>query len=133
MTLESDEKSTYQLKIDMRNLANFDPSTQKSQKFIFNNGLPLTKIYNVWAYKVQGSYVCWYWRLMQHLKENGLVLPKMTWEIWQIFTRALKSLKFVTLMGSFDPKQKMYKLKICSRVICHDNENDVKSEEESTC
>ena len=28
-----EEKLTCQLKIDMRNLTNFDPSTQKSQKF----------------------------------------------------------------------------------------------------
>ena len=37
MTLESDtkfeEELTYQFKIDMRNLTNFDTSTQKSQKF----------------------------------------------------------------------------------------------------
>ena len=25
----------------------------------------------------------WHWRLMQNLKENYLVLPKMTWGIWQ--------------------------------------------------
>ena len=28
-----EEESTCQFKIDMRNLRNFDPSTQKSQKF----------------------------------------------------------------------------------------------------
>ena len=28
-----EEESTCQFKIDMRNLTNFDPSTQKSQKF----------------------------------------------------------------------------------------------------
>ena len=37
MTLESDakfkEELTCQFKIGMRNLTNFDPSTQKSQKF----------------------------------------------------------------------------------------------------
>ena len=37
MTLKNDEKSEEELtchfKIDMRNLTNFDPSTQKSQKF----------------------------------------------------------------------------------------------------
>ena len=51
MTLESDakfeEESTCQFKIDMRNLANFDPSTQKFPKFVFNYGWPLTKVYNV--------------------------------------------------------------------------------------
>ena len=30
---KSEKKLTYLFKIDMRNLRNFDPSTQKSQKF----------------------------------------------------------------------------------------------------
>ena len=41
-----EEKSTCQFKIDMRNLMNFDPSTQKSQNMHIN-GLLLTKVYNV--------------------------------------------------------------------------------------
>ena len=75
---------------------------------------------NVWADKIQTSYVWWHWRLMQNLKEKGLVLTKMTWGIWWIFTRVLKSLNIGTLMGSFYPKWKMYKLKICKGVMCHD-------------
>ena len=42
--------------------------------------------------------------------------------VWEIFTRALKSVKIGTLMGSFCPKQKMYELKIYRGVMCHDNE-----------
>ena len=45
-----------------------------------------------------------HWRVMQNLKKNWLVVWKMTWGIWQIFTRALESLKIGTLMGSFNPK-----------------------------
>ena len=52
------------------------------------NGLLLTKVYNVWAKKIQRSYVRVHWRLMQSLKKNWFLLPKMTWGIWQIFTRA---------------------------------------------
>ena len=33
-----------------------------------------------------------------------------------------ESLRIGTLMGSFDPKQKMYELKIYREVICYDNE-----------
>ena len=68
------------------------------------NGLPLTKVYNVWAKTVQESYVLWHWVLMQNLNENWLLLSKMTWEIWEIFTRALESLKIGTLMTSLYPK-----------------------------
>ena len=32
---EFDEELTCQFKIDMRNVTNFDPSTRKSQKFVF--------------------------------------------------------------------------------------------------
>ena len=37
---------------------------------------------------VQRSYVWLHWILMQNLKENWLVLAKMTWGTWQIFTEA---------------------------------------------
>ena len=96
MTMKNDAK-------DLRNLTNFDLSTQKSQKLHFN-GLPLTKLYNVWAKKVQMIYVWWYWILMQILMENWLLHSKMTREIWKIFTRALESLKIGTLIGFFYPK-----------------------------
>ena len=39
-----------------------------------------------------------------------------------IFTRAHESLKIGTLMASFCLKFKMYELKICRGVMCHDNE-----------
>ena len=64
----------------------------------------LCKVFNVWPKKVQRSYLSWHWRVMQNLKKNWLVVWKMTWGIWQIFTRALKSIKIGTLMGSFCPK-----------------------------
>ena len=51
---------------------------------------------------------------------------KKTREIWQIFTRALKSLKIGTLMGFVYPKQKMYELEIYGGVMYHDNEERCK-------
>ena len=52
MTMKNDVKFekelTCKFKIDLRNLANFDLSTGKSQNLHFN-GLLLTKVYNVWA------------------------------------------------------------------------------------
>ena len=46
----------------------------------------------------------------------------MTLAIWEIFTRALESLKIGALMGSFNRKYKMYELKIYRGGMCHDNE-----------
>ena len=40
---------------------------------------------------VQRSYFWWHWRLIQNLKENCLMLSKMTWRIWQIFVHRLKT------------------------------------------
>ena len=82
----------------------------------------MTKVYNVSAKKVQRSYVdCnqdWYkvWR------KTGLYFQKLTWQIWQIFTRALGSLQIRILMAYFCIKLRMYELKIYGGVLCHDNE-----------
>ena len=38
--------------------------------------------------KVQRSDVWWHWRLLQILKENWLVLPKMKWKLWQILVHS---------------------------------------------
>ena len=76
----------------------------ESLKNLCFNWLLVTKVYIVWATKVQRSYLSWHWRVMQILKKNWLVVWKMTWEIWQIFTRSLESVKIGTLMGSFCPK-----------------------------
>ena len=61
----------------------------ESLKNLSFNWLLVTKVYIVWATKVQRSYLSWHWRDMQILKKNWLVVWKKTWEIWQIFTRAL--------------------------------------------
>ena len=55
-------------------------------------------------------------------RKTGLCFQKLTWGIWQIFTRALESLQIGTLMASFCLKLKMYELKIYRGVLCHDNE-----------
>ena len=70
------------------------------------NGFLLNKVCNVWSKKVQRIYVSWHWRVMGNLKKKWLKVWKMTWGIWKSFTRALESLKIVSLMGSFYPKVK---------------------------
>ena len=87
-------------------------------KNLYFNRLPLTKVYIFWAKIVQRSYVWWYLILMQNLKENWLVVWRITWRIWKIFNRALKSLNIGTMMGFF----KIYDLKIYMGVMRHDNE-----------
>ena len=79
--------------------------------------------------EIQWSYVWSHSKLIQSLKENWLVLPKMTWGICHIFTRALTSLKIENSMASFCLKLKMYELKVYRKVMCHDNVNNGKIEE----
>ena len=78
-------------------------SQNLTQHFFFNWPL-VTKVCIVSATKVQRSYLSWHWEVMQILRKDWPVVWKKTTEIWQIFTRALESVKIGTLMGSFCPK-----------------------------
>ena len=75
----------------------------KGLKDLYYNGLLVTNVYNFWTKKVQRSYLSWYWRVMQNLKNNWLLVWKMASEVCQIFTTALESVKFEILMGSLCP------------------------------
>ena len=81
---------------------NLTRALEKSNFFF--NWLLMTKVYIVWATKVQRSYLSWHWGFVQILKTNWPVVWKKTLEIWQIFTRAIESVKIRTLMGSSCPK-----------------------------
>ena len=66
----------------------FSPKHLKISKICTLNGCFLPKYMMFELKKVQRSYFWLNWRLMRNLKENWLVLSRMTWRIWQIFTRA---------------------------------------------
>ena len=70
-------------------------------------GCFFTKVYNVWAKKVQRNYISWHLSVIQNLKKNWLVVWKMTWGIWQIFTRAHERPKLGTLIRSFHTKSSL--------------------------
>ena len=73
----------------------------KSLKNLHFDWSILCKVYSVWLKKVQRSYISWHWRVMQNLKVKWLAVSKMTWGIWQIFTRPHEILKVGTFIGSF--------------------------------
>ena len=56
---------------------------------------------------------------MQNLKKNWLVVWKIAWKIWKIFTRTHESLKIGTFIRSFYTKSKMYKFKTYRGVILY--------------
>ena len=104
MTLKGDAKFkgklTCSLKNNFRNLLNFHASSWKSGNLHFD-GLLLSKAYKDLDEKVQKSYVSWHWRVMQSLKKNWLLVPKMTWGIWWILIREVASLEICILMYCF--------------------------------
>ena len=93
-------KMTHGLKNNIRNLVNFYASSQKSESFYFD-GLLLSQACNVLDEKLQKSFVSWHWRVMQSLKKNWLLVPKMTWGIGWILMWVLASLKICALMCYF--------------------------------
>ena len=95
MILKSDskfeKKLTCCLENDMKNFANFHQTPLKCQNWNFDKTL-LSKVENLWASNLQWSYVLWQWRMIQKLKNNWLVVLKLTWTS-QILTRALEKSK----------------------------------------
>ena len=66
----------------------------KSKNWDFS-WLLLSKVENVWAWNLQGSYVSWEWRVVQNSKRTWLVNSKLIWGILRILTRILKNLKYL--------------------------------------
>ena len=124
MAMKNDTKFEVELtcrfKIDMRNLINFDPSTRKISKICTLMSWPKYIMFQLKRYTgimfqcTQDWYKVW--------RKTGLCFQKLTWGIWQIFTRALESLQIGTLMAYFCLKLKMYEFKNCRGVMCHGND-----------
>ena len=129
MTLKGDAKfkgkSTRGLKNHIRYLVNFHASSWKSGNLHFD-GILLSKTYKDLDEKVQRSYVSWHWRVMQSLKENWLLAPKMTWVVCWILIRAEANLKNCTLMYYFCQWHAKFQLKKHRRIISHDTEKNSK-------
>ena len=84
----------------------------------------MTKVHNVWAKNVERSYLSWHWRVIQNLKKTWLVVWKMTWGIWEIFTRALSS-------GL--SRDQCISLKFTGELCIMTMKRDAKFEKELTC
>ena len=80
MTMNNDAKFEEELTCQFKILT----QALNSLKKLHFDALLLTKVYDIWAKKVQRSYIWWHWILMQNLNKNWRVLSKMTWRIWKI-------------------------------------------------
>ena len=104
----------------------------KSLKGFHFNGLLLSKVYIIWAKKVQRSYLSWHWRVMQNLKKNWLVAWKMTWGIWWMFTEHSKVSKLELWWDPFLQSRKCTSLEFTKGLCVMTMKNDTKVEEELT-
>ena len=97
----------------------FDCSRENSPNLYFDS--LLLKVYQIWAKEGQRNYVSRHLWVMQNLKKNWFLVSKMARFLW-ILTRALKSLKNLTLIAYFGAKYITFDLKKCRGVISHDSE-----------
>ena len=95
------EEPNCRFKIDVKNLTNLELNehSKVSKVFILMGSFWVKHI--LFEVKKQKRCQSWHWRVMLILKKNRLVVWKMTWGIWKIFTRAFDSVKIETLMGYF--------------------------------
>ena len=122
MAMKSDakfkEELTCRFKIDMWNLTNFDPSTQKSQKL---NGLLLIEVHNGWVKKVQRRYAscneewCKIWR------KTDLWFGKWHKEFGKFSPEHFKVSNLGQWGDSFIQSKQCMSLKFTEE-LCHDNE-----------
>ena len=100
-------------------------SSGNSRNLSFD-GLLLSKAYKYLDEKVKKSCVSWHWRVMQSLKKNWLLVPKMTRGICWILMRAVTSLKICTLTCFFCQQHKKFQLNKYRRIISHDTKKTSK-------
>ena len=136
MTMSNDSKSeeelTCQFKSEMRNLTNFDLSTQNIKNLHFNR-LLLTKVYNIWAEQVQRSYVWWHSRLMQSWRKTDLCFEKWHEEFDKFSPEHLKVSKLELWWHRFVQSWKCMSLRFPGEFCVMTMKNDAKTKEELTC
>ena len=98
ITMKSDAKFEEEVSVQNWNgeFEKFRPEHSKISKTCTIMGCFWPKYIMFELKKVQKSYVWWHSRLIQSLKGNWLVLPKMTWGTWKIFIHRLRNSYFIS-------------------------------------
>ena len=95
----------------------------KSLKNVHFNALRLSKVYIIWANKLQKSYLSWHWRVMQNLERNWYFSFQNWHEKFVKFSlEHSKVSKIFTLMGSFGTEYIFLELEKYRGAIFHDTE-----------
>ena len=137
MTMKNDAKFWRGIDWSVQNL-------HKEFDEVWPEHLKISKIYTLMGFfwtkymfelkKVYGSYVWWHWILIQHLKENLLVLSKLTWGIIASFHQStFEVYKFEVWWDPFIQSRKCMSLKFTGEFCVMTMKNDTKFEQELTC
>ena len=123
MILKSDSKFKENLWFQTwsKEFCEFLPNSSRVWKFLLD-GFFVSKVYKVWARKIQRSYLSLDWTVIKNLNKYWSCALKNGMSNWVYFIRALKSLKNCTLMDSFCSKRIMFQLKYFIEIMCHDTE-----------
>ena len=95
------------------------------KKFYFNV-LLLSKVYIVWAKKLQRSYLSLNWRGIQNLERNRLLFKNWHKEFDKFWPERSKTWKIFTLMGSLWAKYTLFELKKSRGVTFHETKEGYK-------
>ena len=83
----------------------------KTLKNFHFNRLLLNKVYNIWARKLQWSYVSWQWKKMQNLRRNWRAISKLTPKFDKFWPEHWNASKNFQFKDSFWPKYIIFDLK----------------------
>ena len=98
----------------------------ESLKYFHFNVLLLSKVYIIWAKKVQRSYLSWNGRGTQNLERNHLSFKNWRKEFVKFWPERSKVSKIFTLLGSLWAKYILFELKRYRGVILHETEERYK-------
>ena len=103
----------------------------ESLKNLCFNWLLVTKVYIVWAAKVQRSYLSWHWGVMHILKKKWLVVWNR--QFGKFSPEQLKVSKLGLWWGPSVQSRKVMTLKFTEELCVMAAKNNAKFEEELTC
>ena len=137
MTLKNDakfeEELTCRFEIEIRNLTNFNLSTQKSQKICTLMDSFWPKYITFELKKVWRSYLSWHWRVMQIWRKTDLWFGKWHDGFGKFSPEHSKVSKLGLWWDPFVQSRKCTSLKFTEELCIMTIKNDTKIEKESTC
>ena len=120
--VEFEVELTCHFNVDMPGIWRILTQALESLKIFHFNELLLSKVYIVWAKKIQRTYLSWNWIGIQIWRGIDLSFKNWHKEFDKFWPEHSKVSKIFTLMGSFWAKYILFQLKKYRGVIFHETE-----------